>query len=149
MSFKSAESLGVEKVDLDEAFARGDVVSNHLAHVPGTVGMLRGAHCEAMPENATFINTGRGPTVNHAEMMEVLRRREDLTAILDVTDPEPLPIPHPLRELPNVRLTSHIAGSIGDEVIRLGRFALDDFERWQNNDPLCYAVTVGMLDTMA
>lgn len=149
LTFKGAETLGVEKVDLDEAFARGDVVSNHLANVPETIGMLRGAHFDAMPQNATFVNTGRGQTANHAEMIEVLRRRHDLTAILDVTDPEPLPTSHPLRELPNVRLTSHIAGSIGDEVMRLGRFAIEDFERWQNGDPLQYSVTLEMLDTMA
>ena len=109
-----AASMGVEKVELAEAFARGHVVSNHLADLPATVGMLTGAHFAAIPENATFINTGRGATVRETEMVEVLKSRPDLIALLDVTHPEPPASDSPIRDLPNVFLTSHIAGSIGD-----------------------------------
>lgn len=149
LSVKGAESLGVEKVELSVAFAQGDVVSNHLANVPATVGMLRGEHFEAMPTNATFINTGRGPTVNHDDLVRVLKARPDFSALLDVTEPEPLPLGHALRTLPNAHLTSHIAGSIGDEVARMGNYALDEFERWKRGEPLRYAVTPQMLETMA
>jgi phosphoglycerate dehydrogenase-like enzyme len=89
LSPNDAEALGVEKVQLSEAFARGDVVSNHLANVPDTVGLLNGALFASLPPNATFINTGRGATVNEPEMIRVLRERPDLFALLDVTDPEP------------------------------------------------------------
>lgn len=144
-----AASLGVEKVELDEAFARGHVVSNHLANLPATVGMLSGAHFAAMAENATFINTGRGATVRETEMIEVLQLRPDLVALLDVTHPEPPPSDSPLWDLPNVHLTSHLAGSIGDEVVRMADYAIEEFVRWQRKEPLRYAVSEEMLELMA
>lgn len=144
-----AASLGVEKVELDEAFARSHVVSNHLANLPATVGMLTGAHLAMMPPDATFINTGRGATVRETEMIEVLLKRPDLNALLDVTQPEPAAPDSPLWELPNVFLTSHIAGSIGDEVVRMADYVIEEFVRWQRNEPLRYAVTEEMLELMA
>ncbi len=144
-----AAQMGVEKVELAEAFARGAVVSNHLANLPATVGMLTGAHFAAMPLDATFINTGRGATVIQTEMIEVLRARPDLSALLDVTQPEPTPPDSPLWELPNVYLTTHIAGSIGDEVVRMADYAIEEFVRWQRKEPLRYAVSLEMLELMA
>jgi phosphoglycerate dehydrogenase-like enzyme len=150
LTHKGAESLGVKKVEtLEEAFAQGDIVSNHLADVPTTSGLLNGVLFASMRENATFINTGRGRTVNHAEMIEVLPARPDLMALLDVTEPEPVPLCHPLRALPNVHVSGHIAGSIGDEVGRMADLVLEEFEAWRSGAPLKYAVTKEMLDTMA
>lgn len=144
-----AATLGVEKVELAKAFARGAVVSNHLANLPATVGMLTGAHFAAMSENATFINTGRGATVRQTELIEVLRARPDLSALLDVTQPEPTPPDSPLWYLPNVYLTTHIAGSIGDEVVRMADYVIEEFVRWQRKEPLRYAVSLEMLESMA
>ena len=149
LSDEAASAMGVEKVELLEAFARGDVVSNHIANLPATVGMLRREHFAAMKPNATFINTGRGATLVESELIETLQKRSDLTALLDVTYPEPPPENSPLWELPNAHLTSHIAGSIGDEVVRMADYALEEFERWQNAEPLRYAVSPEMLETMA
>jgi phosphoglycerate dehydrogenase-like enzyme len=150
LSQKGAEALGVEKLStVGEAFARGDVVTNHLADVPATVRLLRGEHFERLPHNGTFINTGRGGTVDHDGLLRVLRERPDVTALLDVSDPEPLPLGHPLWDLPNVQVSGHIAGSIGDEMERLGEFALDEFERWMRGEPLDYAISLDMLERMA
>ena len=149
LSREDAESLGVEKVGLDDAFARGDVVSNHLANVPATVGLLHGAHFAAMPANATFINTGRGATMVEADLARVLLARPDLTALLDVTDQEPPAPDSPLWSLPNVHLSSHIAGSLGDEVARMADYVLDEFEAWEAGRPLRYAVTPERLEHMA
>ena len=149
LSFKGAETLGVEKVELEEAFVRGDVVSNHIADLPATHDLIRGHHLDSMPLNTTFINTGRGRTVNQGELCEVFARRKDLTALLDVTEPEPLPLEHPLRQLPNVHLSCHIAGSIGDEVARMGEYAFQEFERWQRGEELRFAIDFEMLSTMA
>ncbi|RYX85711.1 hydroxyacid dehydrogenase [bacterium] len=149
LSEQSARELGVQKVELVEAFASGEVVSNHVANVPATVGLLRGSHFAAMPANSTFINTGRGATVRHDELLGVLQARPDLTALLDVTDPEPLPADSPFWTLNNVQLTSHIAGSIGDEVVRMADYVLAEFDLWRSGAPLLYAVTPAMLETMA
>ena len=150
MSYKVAEVLGVEKVEtLHEAFERGDIVSNHLANVPKTVNLLTGDLFHSMPQNATFINTGRGPTVNHNELIRVLQLRPDLTALLDVTEPEPLPSDSPLRALPNVHITSHIAGSIGREVGRVADYILEEFEAWSKGKPLRFAITPEIMACMA
>lgn len=146
---EDAESMGVEKVDLQAAFARGNIVSNHLADVPETAGMLGGALFSAMPADATFINTGRGRTVDTGELISVFKARSDLTALLDVTYPEPLPRDSPLWLLPNVHITSHIAGSKHDEVGRLAAVAIDEFERWRQGEPLTHAVTLDRLDRVA
>ncbi len=140
---------GLESVDLAEAFATAQVVSNHIANLPATVGMLDGRLFRELPPFATFINTGRGQQVNEGEMIEVLQARPDLTALLDVTWPEPPPPESPLYTLPNVRLSGHIAGSIGREVLRMTDFMLEEFDRMQRGEPSRYEVTLDMLDTMA
>jgi phosphoglycerate dehydrogenase-like enzyme len=55
----------------------------------------------------------------------------------------------PLRDLSNVQLSAHIAGSIGDEVERMGEFAIDEFERRSRGEPLQAPITLAMLETMA
>ena len=66
-----------------------------------------------------------------------------------MTQPEPPAPDSPLWEMPNVVLTSHIAGSIGDEVVRMADYAIAEFVKWQRGEPLRYAVTQEMLEWMA
>lgn len=146
---ETAAELGVEKVSLEDAFRRGGVVSNHLANLPATVRMLKGEHFRSMPQHATFINTGRGATVAEDEMVAALRERPDLTALLDVTYPEPPVEGSLLYSLPNVHLSSHIAGSIGDEVVRMADYVIEEYEAWRDGRPLRFGVTREMLETMA
>lgn len=145
----AAQEMGVVKVSLEEAFAQCMVVSNHLANLPETVGMLQGAHFAQMRPHATFINTGRGQTVAEEEMCAVLQARPDLTALLDVTRHEPPAADSALYTLPNVQLTTHIAGSTGDEVVRMADYMLSEFRAWEQGKSLRYAVTGEMLSTMA
>jgi phosphoglycerate dehydrogenase-like enzyme len=149
LSDADAASLGVRKVSLDEAFRQAIVVSNHLANLPATVGMLRGSHFASMPKGATFINTGRGAQVNEPEMIRTLRTRPDVYALLDVTAPEPPATDSALWTLPNVRLSTHIAGSIGNEVVRMADLVIDEFKRWDVGQPLQHQVTLEMLERMA
>ena len=106
---EKAVELGVEKCQLAELFARAFVVSNHLANNPQTQGMLNYALFEQMRENAVFINTGRGAQVVEADLVRILTERPDLTALLDVTFPEPPTPEHPFYTLPNCLLTPHMA----------------------------------------
>lgn len=149
LSEADATSLGVTKVSLEEAFRQGYVVSNHLANLPATVKMLQGKHFALMPANATFINTGRGQTVDEDEMVEALQARPDITALLDVTDPEPSVAGSLLYELPNVSLTTHIAGSTGDEVVRMADTMIEEFKAWRDGRELRYSVSLEQLETMA
>ena len=77
-SRRNASKLGVEKVDLEAAFARGNIVLNRLADLPETSGLLHKRLFTSMPPSATFINTGRGRTVKHPDLIDVLRARPDL-----------------------------------------------------------------------
>lgn len=149
LSEQDATELGVEKVELEEAFERAIVVSNHIANIPATVGMLRGEHFRAMQHGATFINTGRGAQINEPELIEVLQERSDLFALLDVTFPEPPVDGSPLYTLPNVKLSTHIAGSIGNEVVRMADLVIEEFLCWQAGLPLAHEVKMDMLERMA
>jgi phosphoglycerate dehydrogenase-like enzyme len=103
--------------------------------------MITGEHIASMKPGATFINTARGVLVREQEMIEVLRRRPDLQAVLDVTVDEP-PLPEsPLYQLENVVLTPHVAGSAGRECQRMGRFMVDELRRYLTGEPLKYALT--------
>lgn len=144
-----AEELGVKKVRLEEIFAQCQVVSNHLANNEQTRGMLKGAHFASMRPYATFLNTGRGAQVAEPELIAVLRQRPDLTAILDVTSPEPPMEGSPLYTLPNCILTPHIAGSSGDEVRRMGQYMEEEYDNLLNGRACRYEVTPEMLRTMA
>ncbi len=149
LSGEDAAQLGVEKVSLEDAFARADVVSNHLANKPETSKLLGAPLFNQLRDDATFINTGRGATVNEDALLDALRARPSLTALLDVTEPEPPVSGSPFYNLPNAHLTSHIAGSIGGEVLHLADVCIEEFTAWRNNEPLHYAVSLEMLERLA
>ncbi len=146
---KEATRLGVEKVLLEELFAQSYVVSNHLPNLEHLRGLLNGALFERLRPDASFINTGRGAQINEDDLIRVWSDRADLTALLDVTFPEPPAAGSPLYDLPNVHLSSHIAGSMNDEVVRMADFAMEEFGRWERGEPLLYQVTPERLETMA
>ena len=149
MTAEEAEELGVRQVTFEEAFSTALVVSNHLANRPHTVGQLNYRLFAAMRPHGVFINTGRGAQVVEEDMIRALRERPDLTALLDVTYPEPPEPGSPLYTLPNAWLSSHIAGSIGDEVVRMADYVISEFAAWRDGKPLQYAVSLDMLDSMA
>ncbi|MEU4365280.1 hydroxyacid dehydrogenase [Promicromonospora sp. NPDC023987] len=123
-----AQHLGVHKVELDELMATCTVVSVHAPDVPETQRMIDARRLALLPDGATLVNTARGALVDtDALVAELATGRID--AILDVTEPEPLPADHPLWTLPNVLLTPHIAGSMGNELGRLGDNAVTEIER--------------------
>lgn len=149
LSEERAENLCVRKSTLEEIFSQCQTISNHIANLPSTVGLLNRQHFNAMLPNATFINTGRGAQVVEEDLVEALTSEPSRTAILDVTDPEP-PVPGSvLLEMENVILTSHIAGSMGREVERMACYMADEFIRYSKGEELTYRVTLKMLDTMA
>ena len=144
-----AKELGIRLCSLEEVFRECSVVSNHLANNAQTRGMLGGSLFACMRPYATFINTGRGAQVVEEELVRILRQRPDLTALLDVTDPEPPVQGHPFYELPNCVLTPHIAGSSGFETLRMGEYMLEEYSNYIQGKPCKYEVTEKMLETMA
>lgn len=134
-------------VSLEEVFRKAYVVSNHLPNREDNRKVLSKEMFASMRKNATFINTGRGAQVDEAGMIEVLKQRPDLTVLLDVTDPEPPQEGSELYTLPNVRLSSHIAGSLNDEVHRMADYVIDDYKRFVNGEKLVNEVTEQILMT--
>ena len=149
LSDAAAAELRVEKCTLEELFAQSDVISNHLANNPQTVGMLDAHLFDRMKPNTTFINTGRGAQVVEADMIAALRADSSRAAVLDVTYPEPPHEDSPLYTLDNVYLTPHIAGSLGNEVRRMGEYMLSEYRHVAAGEETKYGVTLKMLETMA
>lgn len=144
-----AAGLNVERRTLDEVFEESDVVSLHTPDLPETRGMITGRHFASMKYGATFINTARGALVREEEMIEVLQKRPDLTAVLDVTSPEPPARDSLLLSLPNVVLTPHIAGSMGKECTRMGRFMVEELHRYLAGMPLEGEITWELAASLA
>jgi len=115
------------RVSLDELFRRSSIVSIHAPLLPETTGMVGHRQFALMSPGSVLINTARGAIVDHDALGQAVRAK-GVRAILDVTDPEPLPAGHPLRELPGVILTPHVAGSLGNELHRLGESAVRELE---------------------
>jgi phosphoglycerate dehydrogenase-like enzyme len=149
MSAAGANELGVEMCSLDELFRRADVVSLHTPWLPETEGLITGDHLRTMRPNSTFINTARGAVVRETEMITALAERQDITAILDVTYPEPPDAESPLFTLPNVMLTPHIAGALGAERGRLGALVLAELRRYLNGETLTHQVRREQVERMA
>ncbi len=145
----TAKELGVKKVDLETLFSECQVVSNHLANNEQTKGMLCGKYFKKMLPYSTFINTGRGAQVVESELIETLKARPDITALLDVTNPEPPEKDSEFYTLPNCILTPHIAGSSNNEVRRMGEYMQEEYGNFIENRPCKYEVNLKMLETMA
>jgi phosphoglycerate dehydrogenase-like enzyme len=151
LSEADARAHGAERVEtLGDLFERSRVVSVHAPWIPGVNdGMIGRSELESLPQGAVFLNTARGALVDEEALVAVLRERPDLLANLDVTHPEPPVADSPLWELPNVKLTGHIAGSIGTERTELGALVIDELERWLDGEPLQHEVTQEVAETRA
>jgi len=136
LSSEEASELGVCLCSLEDVFAKADVVSLHAPDKPETWGMITGRLFAMMKRDATFLNTARPRIIRQDELIEVLSGRPDLQVILDVCEPEPLPVNSGLLDYRNVIVTPHIAGSLGPECARLGEFMLEEFQRYLAGDPL-------------
>ena len=146
---EKAAALGVEKSDIETIFRTCQVVSNHIANNVNTQGIFREEHFASMVPYGVFLNTGRGAQVVEDDLAKVLEARPDLTAVLDVTMPEP-PLPDsPFYRLPNCILTPHIAGSSGLEVHRMASYMEEEYDRYAAGVPNLYEVSIPMLETMA
>lgn len=148
LSEEQAEALGVAKLELDELCATADVLSIHAPDLPSTRGMIGAAQLAALRNGATVINTARGRLLDHDALVAELTAGR-LTAILDVTDPEPLPDDHPLRSLSNAYLTPHLAGSEGTELARMALDVADEVRRWVAGEPALNEVHASQLDRLA
>jgi phosphoglycerate dehydrogenase-like enzyme len=134
-----AQALGVRLVELDDLVAASDVVSIHAPNIPETFHLVDRRRLRLMRA---------GALVDTDALVEELASGR-INAILDVTDPEPLPPEHPLFTLPNVVVTPHIAGSLGNEVARMGKLAVSELERYARGEEFAHPVLREQLSILA
>ena len=105
--------------ELHVALGMADHLVMTVPHTPATERMLDAAAFAAIKPGATFVNIGRGQTVDHDALIAALERKQVAFAALDVTDPEPLPPDHRLWSLPNVLISPHSASTVRRENARI------------------------------
>jgi phosphoglycerate dehydrogenase-like enzyme len=136
------------RVGLDDLMRRSTIVSIHAPLLPQTVGMVGEHELALLPAGATLINTARAPIVDQDALHEAVALGR-VRAILDVTDPEPLPKSHPLRSLDGILTTPHVAGALGNELLRLGETVVHEVELFARGAPPAYPVRKEDLAAMA
>lgn len=141
-------AAGATLVPLERMLPAVDVLSLHAPALPSTQHMIAAPQLAALRDGASVINTARGSLIDHDALL-VEARTGRLDAILDVTDPEPLPADSELLALPNVAVTPHLAGSLGTEARRLTDLALDELEAYVAGREPRYPVTAETLSLMA
>ncbi|WP_406375669.1 hydroxyacid dehydrogenase [Streptomyces sp. NBC_00647] len=134
-----ARALGAEPADLDDLVRRSHVVTIHAPELPETRHMFDAHRLALLRDGATLVNTARGSLVD-TEALTACLVAGRLHAVLDVTEPEVLPPTSPLYTLPNVLLTPHIAGSLGNELGRMTDWAVDEVQRYARGLPFAYGV---------
>ena len=134
-----AAQLGAVKVELAELVRRADIVSLHAPAVPATHHMLTHELLRQMKDDAVLINTARGALIDEPALIDELRQGR-LFAFLDVTDPEPPTPDSPLRSLPNVIVTPHLAGCITD-CTRMGEMAVEELRRFFAGEAPLHPIT--------
>jgi phosphoglycerate dehydrogenase-like enzyme len=132
---------GVSAVsELPDLLPDADVVILLAPVTTETVGMADAAFLARMKDGALLVNAARGVLVVTDDLVaEVAAGR--LSAVMDVTDPEPLPPGHPLWALSNVLITPHVGASTPVSARTAGRFVRDQAERYLTGQPLLNVIT--------
>jgi phosphoglycerate dehydrogenase-like enzyme len=117
---------GVQRVEtLEELLARADFVTLHVLLTAGTRHLIGARELRQMKQGAYLINASRGPVVDEPALIAALEEGHLAGAGLDVFDPEP-PLPaSPLRRLPNVVITPHVAANTPQAHRRMSMSAVE------------------------
>lgn len=136
---KQCRGMGVQKTDLETLMKLCDVVSLHAPSIPATRHMINGDNLKLMKDRAVLINTARGSLIDEAALIEELEKGR-ISACIDVTDPEPPAADSPLRRLPNVLLTPHLAGNASTGKKRIGDTAVSEIALFTTENRLEHEV---------
>jgi phosphoglycerate dehydrogenase-like enzyme len=121
--------------ELPELLPAADVVVLIVPKTSETVGLVDQRFLRLMSDGALLVNAARGPVVDTAALLAELQSGR-LRAVLDVTDPEPLPTDHPLWNAPNLLITPHVAGSVLGLTDRFVALLVDQLRRFEAGQPL-------------
>ena len=132
---KAMARHGVESVDFDGLLAESDAISIHVPLSPETRNLIGASELARMKPTAFLINTSRGGIVDELALATALKESRLGGAALDVLAVEPPPLDHPLRKLPNVILTPHLAFYSRESVIELQTKAAEEVARALKGEP--------------
>ena len=108
---------------------QADITIAIVPLTPETQGLIGAKEIALMKPGALLVNAARGPVVVTEALVEALQQ-ERIRAVLDVTDPEPLPTGHPLWSAPNCMITPHVGGSTPEFIHRAFRFGAEQVSRF-------------------
>ncbi len=144
VSKEVAHALHVELAPLDRVMAESDVVVCTAPLTPRTQGMIGQAELDRLKTDAVFVNVSRGAIVDSAALI-ARARRGDIRVSIDVFDPEPIPASSPIRDLPNVFMSPHIAGVTAACRPRFFSFMVDELERFFGGHDTLFDITPSTL----
>ena len=124
-----ADLLGFRLTTLDYVLAHNDVVVCLAPLTPATRRMIGARELDLIPSGAVLVNVSRGAIIDPDALVARLQRG-DIVGCFDVFDPEPIPAANPIRQLPNVFLTPHIAGVTAASRPRFFHLMVDELERF-------------------
>lgn len=130
---------------LEALFSECDVVVELAPLTPATEGIITEGLLRCLKPGSVFVNVGRGLVVDEAALTRVAQEGRVFFG-LDVFATEPLPATSPLRGLPNVSLTPHMAGPTTDRQIDAGVFALANLRNYMAGSPLQAVVSPAIYD---
>lgn len=138
--------LGVHRAaTLEELFSSADVLVELAPGKPDNHHLVNEALLDRLPEQAVFVNVGRGMVVDTEALIRVAKKKQ-LHIALDVYETEPLPRDSPLRGLPNTTLLPHLGGPTPDRRRDCGEMAVANVANYLNGDPLANLVTLEAYD---
>lgn len=129
-------TLRFDSPELPALLAQVDHVVNLLPGADGTRHFFDARRLGQLAQGAVFYNVGRGSTVDQRALAAALVEGRLQAALLDVTDPEPLPPDHPLWTTPNCFITPHSAGGHHDEGDRLVAHFIENLRRFERGEPV-------------
>lgn len=125
--------------DLPAFLARTDILICLLPLTDATRGMLSAELFAQLPQGAMLVHVGRGPQLVSDDLLAALDSGQLSEAMLDVTDPEPLPAGHPLWRHPRIQITPHIASMT--QPLSAAAVVIDNLRRLAAGEPM-----VGLVD---
>jgi phosphoglycerate dehydrogenase-like enzyme len=105
------KSAACEAVSFDELILQSDIITLHCPSTAQTRKLLNASSIDRAKPGSIIINLARGDLIETAALIAALQSGQIAAAALDVCDPEPIPVDSPLRSLPNVIASSHIASA--------------------------------------
>ena len=128
--------------ELDDLLPKAEIVILILPLTPESHGLIGAEQIKLMAQGTLLVNAARGPIVQTDALVAALNAGH-IRAAIDVTDPEPLPVDHPLWMCPNLLLTPHVAGSTPQFSPRAIKIAVEQIKRLLAGEPLIYVVQKG------